>query len=256
MDSKGLLFCAKYAVSPNFFGFCGPNENQSIVDHLKENIADKELTHILSHFETMFPYLQLIARKNKIFDPFNQKVVEAYWIGNELLRPITALEYQAFSQEKLFLDKKIDSKNFAHLKFKILNFKFYPHHAFHVFNIFKRTGHDSSFHTLKTMDECRIGWGKIVQNSKLKIKNDSLKLKVYSVIVEAKVLTIKDNQLGLSEPKIKELKVDYRGKIFLDNLKIGDWVSFHWGMLCDKLTDKQVKNLEFYTKMAIDFFNL
>ncbi len=31
------------------------------------------------------PYLQLIARSNDIADPFDARVVEAYWIGNELL---------------------------------------------------------------------------------------------------------------------------------------------------------------------------
>ncbi len=66
MDKQGLLLCAKYAVSPNFFGYCGPEENLSLVDHLKEGVADNELSHILSHFETLFPYLQLIARKIKL----------------------------------------------------------------------------------------------------------------------------------------------------------------------------------------------
>lgn len=266
MDKQGLLLCAKYAVPPNFFGYCGPEENLSLVDHLKENVVDEELSHILSHFETLFPYLQLIARKNKILDPFDRRVVEAYWIGNQFLKPVTSLEYQAFAREKLLLDKKLkkeDLTNFfgktaSHVwgQFQFLNFKFYPHHNFHVFNIFRRTGRDSSFHTLKTMDKCRIGWGKIIKSSKLKIKNSSLKLKINSVIVETKVLTMNDNQLALSKSKVRELKVDYRGKSFLNNLKIGDWVSFHWGFVCDKLTKNQVKNLEFFTQKAIEFFNI
>lgn len=258
MDKQGLLLCAKYAVSPNFFGYCGPDKNLSLIDHLKENVADKELTQILSDFETLYPYLQLIARQNKILDPFDERVVEAYWIGNEFLQPVSPLEYEAFLKERLFLDKKLNNEKFSNLKLKISNFKFYPHHNFHVLNIFKRTGNDPSFHTLKTMDECRIGWGRIIKNSKLKIKNYNLKSKINTIFVEAKKLTFENKKLLLTEPAVKELKVDYKGKSFINNynLKIGDWVSFHWGFVCDKLTEAQVKNLEFYTKKAVEFYNL
>lgn len=177
MDKQGLLLCARYALPPNFFGFCGPDENVSLIDYLKEATADGELAYHLSDFETMYPYLQLIARKNKIFDPFDIRVVEAYWIGNEFLKPVTVLEYQAFAKEKLLLDKKLPRENFLNLKLKIKNLKFFPHHAFHVFNIFKRTGKDSSFHTLKTMDECRVGWGKIkYQISNIKMTNQKSKI--------------------------------------------------------------------------------
>lgn len=255
MDDQGLLLCAKYAVSPNFFGYCGPDENLSLIDYLKEGVADKELSHILSHFETLFPYLQLIARKNKILDPFDRRIVEAYWIGNEFLKPVRSLEYQAFAKEKLLLEKKLKKEDLTNLQLRISNCQFYPHHAFHVFNIFKRTGKDSSFHTLKTMEKCRIGWGRIIQNSKLKIKNSNLKFKINTIFVEAKQLTIENKRLSLTKSAVRELKVDYKGKSFINDLKIGDWVSFHWGFVCDKLTEAQVRNLEFYTKRAISFYN-
>jgi len=185
MDRQGLLLCAKYAVSPNLLGYCGPPKVSVLIDHLKEDFADKELSHILGDFETLFPYLQLIARKNKIKDPFNRRVVEAYWIGNSLLKPVDSEEYAAFSKEKLYLDKKLPKLNWQKLLTNMGRKPFLPHHAFHVFNIFKRTGKDIREQTLKTMDECRIGWGKIkIKNQKSKIKN---------LIVEAKSL-IKTNR--------------------------------------------------------------
>lgn len=36
-------------------------------------------------FEGADPYLELIARANRIADPLDRSVVEAYWIGNPLL---------------------------------------------------------------------------------------------------------------------------------------------------------------------------
>jgi hydrogenase maturation factor len=96
------------------------------------------------------------------------------------------------------------------------------------------------------MDACRIGWGKIIQSSKFKVQ---------SLVVETKQLTVNNQQLALIKTINKVLKVDYKGKSFLNNLQIGDWVSFHWGFVCDILTSRQVKNLEFYTQQAINFFN-
>lgn len=244
--TDGLLLCARYALSPNFFGYCGPAKSASLIDHLKENIADKEIEIILSQFETLYPYLQLIAYKNRLPSSFSKEVVEAYWLGNHLLKPLSTLEFQAFTQEKLFSEKKIPKNKFFFLKSKINRFAFLPHHSFHVFNIFKNASkiNDS---ILSVMDNCRISWGKIVDiNNHSKMKN---------LLVETRSLLIENNKLILSQPVIKEIKIDYQGKSFINDLKNDQWVSFHWGYFCDKLTKRQQKNLEYYTIKAIDFYN-
>ncbi len=245
MDKQGLLLCARYSVAPNFFGYCGPDENLSLVDHLKENVGDSEVTSILSEFETLYQYLIFIATENKIYDPFDKKVVEAYWIGNPLLHKASNFDYISLLNEKLSLEHKIGMKKFQPIKRKVLSNHFYPHHSFHVFNIFKRTGNDPSNHTLETMDACRISFGK-VKSQKAKGKN---------VIVEYKPLVFINNKLQLGLPVEKELRIDYKGKSFHNGLKEADWVSFHWGFVCDVLTPQQVKNLEFYTNKSIEFFN-
>ncbi|OGK08514.1 hypothetical protein A2767_05450 [Candidatus Roizmanbacteria bacterium RIFCSPHIGHO2_01_FULL_35_10] len=258
MDPKGLLLCVKYSSAPNFFGYCGPEENASLIDHLKEKVADKEVKIILSQFETLYSYLKLISTENKIPDPFNEKVVEAYWIGNSLLDNISNKNYSYLLQEELNLEKKMGDIKFQKVKSKILSSKFYPHHAFHVFNIFKRTGIMVVNHTLETMDSCRIGFGQIINLGEYQIsniKNQKNRSKIKNILVKAKQLTINNYQLIMSRPDIKELKIDYKGKSFLPVLKVGDWVSFHWGFVCDVLTLIQVKNLDFYTKKAIEFFN-
>lgn len=245
MDSNGLLLCARYSSAPNFFGYCGPEENASLIDHLKEKVADKEVGVILSQFDTLISYLKLISTENKIADPFNQKVVEAYWVGNSLLDNILNKNYSYLLQEKLDLEKKMEIIKFQKIKTKVLFAKFYPHHAFHVFNIFKRTGHVNSNHTIDTMDQCRIAFGKI----------KSLNSKQKTLAVTSKKLEINKGKLNLTLPKLKQVKYDYKGKSFLQNLKIGNWVSFHWGFVCDVLSPNQIKNLEFYTQKAINFYN-
>ncbi len=242
MDKQGLLMCSRYAASPNFFGYCGPNKSSNIIDHLKEKIADEELAHLLVEFETLYPYLQLIAKENKIRDPFDKGVVEAYWLGNSLLNNIKNRDYLDFFKEKLFLDKKINNQGFKKIASKILTLDYLPHHNFHVFNIFKRTGKDSSSHTLKTMDECRINCGKILKSNG-------------KVFVEAEPLVLFKGKLSLGQPTLKEVISNFKGKQFLEDLRKGEWVSFHWGIICDILTERQIKNLEFYTQKAIDFYN-
>lgn len=254
IDDEGILLCARYALSPNFFGYCGPSQSASLVDHLKENIADQEMVDILSQFETLYPYLQLIARKNKLPSPFLPEVVEAYWLGNHLLQPLTPLEFNAFATERLFLEKRVGQRGVLSIMKRLFPFdykkitaSFLPHHSFHVFNIFKRTGKINNFQTLSTMDSCRIGWGKIIaKNEKLKNKN---------LLVESRPLLMKDSKLVLGKPITREIKIDYQGKIIIPGLKTGDWISFHWGYLCDRLTKRQIKNLEYYTIKAVEFYN-
>lgn len=239
MNKQGLLLCARYSVAPNFYGYCGPDENKNLIDHLKENVADKEVRSVLFEFETLLLNLTLIAYENKIYDPFDHRVVEAYWIGNSLLHRIKNIDYAALLKEKFKLPKKIGEKNFLKMQYKLLSNQVLPHHSFHVLNIFKRTGHDPSFHTIETMDSCRIGWGKIIKN----------------LFVKTQPLIIEKGKIKLGKPKIKQLKTTYKGKSFLQKSTVGDWVSFHWGFVCDKLTERQVKNLAYYTQKAIQFYN-
>lgn len=249
MNKKGLLLCAKYSVAPNFFGYCGPDENKSLVDHLKENIADKEIRSILSEFETLYLNLTLIAKENKIDDIFDERVVEAYWVGNELLQNVSSRDYTQLLDEKFKLKKKLGAKNLGILSHKIQTTKIYPHHSFHVFNIFKRTGHDPSFHTLATMDECRIGWGKV-----LHAQNQNIKSQNSTIIVSTRPLNINNKVLMFGKEKRKTLNVSYKEQQFI-RPRVGDWVSFHWGQICDIIRPEQAKNLFYYTSQAVHFYN-
>lgn len=243
MNKQGLLLCAKYSVAPNYFGYCGPDENSSLIDHLKEQIADKDVQTILTEFETLFLNLKFIATENGIQDPFNERVVEAYWVGNPLLENISNKDYSYLLSEKFNLEKKTGPKVFLKIKQKVLSYRLYPHHSFHVFNIFKRTGHDPSFHTIHTMDECRIGWGRVRS-----VRDKTIDVKTTPLIH-------KGNKILLGKTAEKKLQLEYKGKKFINNIAVGNWVSYHWGQVCDTLSEHQVKNLTYYTNKAIDYYN-
>src|SRR3989344_31708 len=261
MDTSGLLLCARYSSAPNFFGYCGPPKNSTLIDHLREEIGDDEVENILSQFDTLYLNLKLIAFENKIEDPFDKKVVEAYWIGNKLLNNIKNGKYVSVLREKFELEDYIGRDMFERLKFKFLANQTLPHHSFHVFNIFKRTGNVFSNQTIETMDSCRVGYGQVIslgekQRSPLRSSSFEGQAKIKSILVKAKKLAIINQRLTITKPEFQQLKIDYKGKSFIKNLKIGARVSYHWGFVCDVLTENQATNLEFYTQKAINFYNL
>lgn len=255
MNTNGLLLCARYSAAPNFFGYCGPDENESLTQHIVENIEDREVSHILSHFETLYPYLQLIARENKIIDPFDLRVVEAYWIGNNLLQKSYRQDFFSFLDEKLQIPKKISKNQIIKIKTNLSSHEFYPHHSFHVMNIFKHLQIRLKSTTIETIDQCRIGWGKIIQNSKIKNKKNHSIMNHNFIFVETRFLELKNNKIQFGNKIVKQIRINYQDRLIINDLKIGDWVSFHWDFICDILSKTQVKNLEFYTQKSIEFYN-
>src|SRR3989338_10040062 len=161
----GVLGWGGYSFASNYYKYGGPDANRSIAAYLKEGVSDPGLSVYLSEFAVLYPYLKLIAEENGIADPFDPRVVEAYWIGNTLLEHIGM---KSFAQHLLYeqhLKKRLPPKKLKWVIEKV------PrgaklHHSFHVFSIFTRTGHRAVEHTIDTMDNCRISWGQIISNIK------------------------------------------------------------------------------------------
>lgn len=231
VNMNGLWRCAKYAFSPNKLKYCGPDKNQELKGYLQTKTSDQGLQAILAEFAAMQPYLKLIADENGIQDEFDEQVVEAYWLGNELLDTVSLKSFFNYSQPRL------TKKDLQWFEMKLpLGAK--PNHQFHVLNFWKRTGHLARLQTIETMDNCRISWGIVnlkSQNSKLYVKTQSL---IY-----------KDEKL-VFEPTVKEVKNLIR------DFKSGDLVTIHWNWVCEKISEKQKENLEKYTKLALSLANL
>lgn len=247
----GLLTCARYAFMPNKLEYCGGDGNYLLFDYCRNFHTDKALEENIEKFETLYPYLKLIAHSNRIEDVFDPMVVEAYWIGNELLNNVTMANLYWHWVEAHKLKKKTGKKAFDCLVAKIPKGA-RPHHSFHVFNMPKRTGHFNVIHSIETMDKCRIGWGKI---KKIDKKNNNFN-KFESLTIIYKPLIFEDNILKLSNWKERKVYWKYDGSSFLKELNKGDWVSIHWDWVCEKLSLRQIKNLEIHTNYHIRLANL
>ena len=76
------------------------------------------------------------------------------------------------------------------------------------------------------------------------------------MIVEYQPLVLADNKLELGEMVEKEVFCEVNDKAFVKEPKIGDWVSLHWGWACDFLSNKQVENLNKWTRYNLALVNL
>ena len=230
----GILRCSRYAFGPNRLHYCGPDANSEIRSYINEGASDPGLTQLLAQFQTMFPYLRHIADANGIRDPFDARVVEAYWIGNGLLENINQQKFYHHLVEDQKIKKRIGAKSFALVEEKIGQGAV-PHHSFHVLDIWRRTGHLDREHTLESMDECRVSWGKVVAVSGPAI----------TVLTEP--LLSANGKLFLGEPVEKKLARRLEAEYDIEQIKPGDMVSIHWSVPCEVITTRQAAMLRKYT---------
>src|SRR3989344_4490377 len=168
MSLDGLALCSRFSYPPNSLSLCGPDKKNDLNWYATTQNTDRGTIEILSQFSTLYPYLTLIAQENKIKDPFDRRVVEAYWVGNDLLYKIPLSRFVTHLSDTIMLKKKLKKNNLELILSKLTNGAL-PNHAFHVLNVYKRTGHLDIPHTIQTMDACLINWGKIIKTQKSSI---------------------------------------------------------------------------------------
>jgi len=239
---EGMMRCGRYAFMPNYYAYCGPDKNKKLLSYVAAEYYDPDLNQILSQFEVMHPYLKLIAHSNNIANEFSPEVVEAYWLGNQLTENVKIKNLYRHFTENNNLKSKL-RKSLVEKVLGLIPSQAKPHHNFHVMNIWARTGAKNIKHTLKSIDECRISWGKVKEIKKTKI------------VVDFQPLVIKDDKLQLGEPIDREAITYLDDKSFVRNLKIGDIVTIHWGFVCEKINNEQLKNLRKYTEESLRIFN-
>lgn len=236
MSLLGLKLAVRYSLPSCQLGFCGPRDQASqktLYDFASgKKVSEEKVRKILEKFEAMCPYLRLIASSNGLEDPFDEQVVKALWIGNKLLDKVKVEDLHQliitdFTQPGL-LSKEETEKCAAQIPEGVV-----PHHSFHVLFLGSITGRVNLTGVLK--DLCRIGWGKVteVKSGKLKVKSKPLVL---------------GEKMWLGKEIEKEVEWDER---IVPEIKESDWVSFHWGQVCERLSKEDVVNLERYTKKTI-----
>jgi len=234
----GSLRFIRYAFMPNRLRYCGGDDNRTLFEYGVEGVSDGGLQPLLRKFSGAFPYLQLIANTNGLADPFDTRVVEAYWIGNELLDGVEARELFASLSERFAKQLTARTRDLVLAKAPA---GAHPHHSFHVLDVYSRVGELDT--TLRILDDCRIGWGRVLTADTI------------GLIVEQQPLVLVEGKLALGETQVQRLLRQVDGRGFVDDAKVGDWVSTHWGWACEVLDERQHHNLERYTRYHLAIAN-
>ena len=237
-SSFGLVRFIRYAFMPNHLGYCGGAENEILLEHAADNRPDDRLAPLLAKFTGAVPYLKTIAWANGLTDPFDTRVVEAYWLGNELLERVEAADLHRSLEERF--GRQLPPK----LREQVLRKPpqgAKPYHLFHVLDVYRHL--ESQEVGMAAMESCRISWGRVraVDGATL--------------MVDRQPLVTVDGKLALGEPRVEPVRRTVLDKGFVDDVAVGDWVSVHWGWACEVIDARTRGNLDAYTRRHLAIAN-
>ena len=230
ISSSGIELFIRYAFMPNHLGYCGGNENELLLERAATGKADPRLTPLLTQFTGATPYLRSIAAANGIRDPFDRRVVEAYWLGNDLLARVEARA----------LYQTLEQRFGAHLPPKIRDQILRkppegakPFHFFHVVDVYRHLERETV--GMAAMESCRISWGQVrtVEGASLNVHRQPL--------------VLRDGKFALGEAQAERVLRSFDGLGFAEQVSVGDWVSVHWGWACEVLDARKLANLRRWT---------
>jgi hypothetical protein len=178
-------------------------------------------------FEGAWCYLEFIARSAGITDPLDARVVEAYWVGNDLLslcEPAVLMHWlgQRFAGQLGGTWREAGERAS-------------PHHSFQVFEVYPWAGllgSNGNPIALSVLDQCRIRVGVVVS-----VDGETATVRTSSLAWEGSGL-----QAGPLQQEVVRWSTD--GRSLLDGIAPGDRVALHWDWVCDVITHEQARAIE------------
>ena len=233
----GPLLFARYAIWPNERGYCGPADHDALRGYVTAGVTGPGLIQLARGFAGAWPYLRLIAESSAIPDPLDTRVVEAYWVGNELLDRVRMSDFGLSLDDRF---RRRAGPGWEPVSAALLAGGV-PHHSFHVFCVYPWTGllrEGLREPSLEVLDRCRIGWGQVVA------------VAGPTVVIRQRGLTWDGRSLRLGPPAARAVAPG-----FAADLRPGDWVSTHWDCICDRLNPAQLTMLRRCTARHLDLAN-
>lgn len=195
-------------------------------------MATRQPDCALEGFEALWPYLQAIGAKHHL-DPLDPKVVEAYWIGNELLDPFGREDFRKLltALQRRGLPASIAERLAHHLPKEPI-----PHHMFHVafVGVGAVTGHVPT--TLANLEACRPAWATVLER-----RPESLRILRPSLQVGA-------GRLVWGPDVASEIAYDPQT---IPDVHDGRSVVVHWSWPALVLTEAQLGTLRDFTERSM-----
>ncbi len=238
VTSAGATQFARYAFPPNDLGYCGPDGATDLLEHTTAGGGELEVARRAPLFDGAWAYLQVLGSAAGL-DPLDPRVVDAYWVGNDLLAAVDPDDLLAALQDRFqdqaggLLPRVAASRDVV------------AHHGFHVFAVYPWVGLLSRGGDVprSVLDSCRIRWGTVVSVVGERVEVDS------------RPLTWDGIRLGLGPSRVESVRWSTQGRSLDVAPGAGDVVSMHWDWICERLTATQAEALEQATGQVLSMAN-
>lgn len=230
---SGAALFARYAFPPNELGYCGPDEAHVLLEQGLSGSDGEEIARRARQFDGAWPYLEILAAAAGVDDPLDTRVVEAYWIGNELLEVVDPATCVADLRSRFAgqVTSRLGTSTGA-----------VPHHSFHVFSVYPwmaMLGRGNDAVALSVLEQCRIRWGTVT----------GVTGELATVLSEP--LVFADGVLQLGTPREASVRWSANGCSLVRKPTEGDLVSLHWDWVCDRLDDAQLAALQRWSMVGM-----
>jgi Family of unknown function (DUF6390) len=223
VSTQGALLFARYAYPPNELGYCGPADAGGM---LRAEAAD-EIERRARGFEGAWSYLEFIAASAGVADPLDPRVVEAYWIGNDLLDRVDPGALVDRLRQR-FVGQSGGTWRDAGKRAR-------AHHSFQVFEVYPwagllaATGNPTA---VSVLDQCRIRTGRVVR------------VDGESATVRSRPLVWDGSALAPGAERDDPARWSAGGRALIGAPSPGDLVAVHWDWICDVLSAEQGGRIE------------
>lgn len=231
MSVEGALLFARYAYPPNELGYCGPDGAEALLR------ADEpaEIARRARHFQGAWSYLEFIAAAAGSADPLDPAVVEAYWIGNDLLDKVDSHALVDWLRDRFTSQlggtwREAGSRATANHSFQV--FEVYPWAAL--------LGANTHPIAVSLLDQCRIRTG-IVRD-----------VGPETATVRSHPLAWNGSAFTAGPAADETVTWSAQGRTLLAGLSPGDRVTMHWNWICDVITGRQRDRLESLENRQLD----
>lgn len=224
MSDQGALTFARYAFAPNDLGYCGPDGAHAML----APGAEAEIARRARLFDGAWVYLEFLAGVLGTDDPLATPVVEAYWIGSDLLddadpADLVAHLGVAFESQTGGTWRESAARARAHHSYQV--FEVYPWAAMLLRGL-------PPGPAVSVLDRCRIRSGVVSE------------VDGEWVAVRSTPLGWDGDSLTPSAPQVERARWSVDGLSLLAPPAVGDTVALHWDWVCDVLTPEQASRIE------------
>ncbi|MCA1220396.1 DUF6390 family protein [Streptomyces sp. 8L] len=228
MSAEGALLFARYAYPPNELGYCGPADASALLragaPDGTGNRASDGIESRAREFEGAWCYLEFLAESAGLADPLDPRVVEAYWIGNDLLER---------ADPGALLDRMRDRfRGQLGGTWRRAGDTARAHHSFQVFDVYPWAGllgGAGSPTALNVLDQCRIRTGTVVR-----VQGESAVVRSRPLVWDAE-----RGAMAIGAERRETVRWSTGGRSLIEGVAPGDLVALHWDWVCDVITGDQ-----------------